>query len=61
MRIEFTDKTGTVKENFIQSLVLLYLPCESFAVDDCGENKLKITAGFENGDYFAKCRAYGCR
>ena len=53
MRIEFTDKTGTVKENFIQSLVLLYLPCESFAVDDCGENKLKITAGFENGDYFA--------
>ena len=33
--------------------MLLYLPCESFAVNDSGENKLKITAGFENGEYFA--------
>ncbi len=53
MIINFCDKTGTVKENFIQSLVLLYLPCESFSVNDTGENKLDITAGFENGEYFA--------
>ena len=53
MIIDFTDKTGSVKENFIQSLVLLYLPCESFSVTDSGENSLKITAYFENDTYFA--------
>ena len=53
MKINFTDKTGTVKENFIQSLVLLYLPCESFSVTDSGENSLTVTAYFENDTYFA--------
>lgn len=53
MIINFCDKTGTVKENFIQSLVLLYLPCESFSVNDSGENSLDIIAGLENDEYFA--------
>lgn len=54
MRIEFSDKTQTVKDNFIQSLVLLYLPCESFSIDDNGENRLKVEAFLENQEYHAK-------
>ena len=31
MRITFRDATGTVKINYLQSLILLYLPCETFS------------------------------
>lgn len=53
MIIDFTDGTGTVKENFIQSLALLYLPCESFSKDDNGDKRLYINAGLKDNEYFA--------
>ena len=49
MIINFNDKTGSVKENYIQSLVLLFLPCESFSRDDSGENRLDGSADLTDG------------
>lgn len=54
MLIDFVDKTNNVRENFLQSLVLLYLPCETFSKTDSGENKLTVRAYEENGTGFAE-------
>lgn len=54
MLIDFVDKTNNVRENFLQSLVLLYLPCETFSKTDSGENKLTVRAYEEKGKAFAQ-------
>ncbi len=53
MIIDFIDKTNSVRENFLQSLVLLYLPCETFSQSDSGENRLKVRADAQNGKFYA--------
>lgn len=53
MIIDFKDSTGTVKPNFVQSLALLYLPCESFSRDDNGDKRLDISAGVLGDECFA--------
>ncbi len=56
MIINFTDKTNSVKENFLQSLVLLFLPCETFSESDDGHNKLSGIAYEEDGTYVVDLR-----
>ena len=43
------DATGSIKENFLQSLVLLYLPCEGFSPKENGDRRLEVSADTDNG------------
>ena len=56
MIINFTDRTNSIKDNYLQSLVLLFLPCESFSESDDGSNKLSGVAYEEDGTYIVDIR-----
>lgn len=42
MRLVLKDATDTLKENYLQSLALLYLPCETFSPGDSDEKRLTV-------------------
>ncbi|MGN1122161.1 MAG: coproporphyrinogen dehydrogenase HemZ [Eubacteriales bacterium] len=56
MVICLQDLTGSVKENYLQSLVLLYLPCESFSPKENGEKRLDVRVHSDNGRCFVRVR-----
>ncbi len=51
MIIHLNDKTDSVKENYIQSLVLLYMPCETFSKEKDEGRHVYVDAYAEDGKY----------
>lgn len=49
MRLLLQDKTDSIKENYLQSLVLLYLPCETFSPKDDAEKTLCVSVDIQDG------------
>ncbi|MCR5353201.1 MAG: coproporphyrinogen dehydrogenase HemZ [Clostridiales bacterium] len=47
MIINFEDKTNSVNVNYLQSLVLMYLPCEKFALSDDDKSSLALNADYD--------------
>ena len=60
MIISLNDQTGAVNENFLQSLVLLYMPCESFSLSDKSGNTMEVAVSAENGICSAKIKISCC-
>ena len=57
MIIDFQDETHSVPLNFLQTLVLLYLPCEKFSVSqDDQNNRLKAVLTNRDGKWRAHVR-----
>ena len=50
MKLYINDSTNSAKSLYYQSLILLFLPCEKFGIDD-NENSLYVNAYFENGKH----------
>ncbi len=56
MIISINDQTGAVNDNFLQSLVLLYMPCESFSLSDKSGNTMEVAVSAESGICSAKIK-----
>lgn len=56
MIIRFEDKTDSVNVNYLQSLVLMYLPCEKFALTSDDGSELSVFSDFDEktGEYTVK-------
>ncbi|MBO4343209.1 MAG: coproporphyrinogen dehydrogenase HemZ [Clostridia bacterium] len=56
MIIRFEDKTGSVNINYLQSLVLMYLPCEKFAYASGDDKEFSVFADYDEnkGEYTVK-------
>ncbi len=46
MRLVLKDSTDTLKENYLQSLALLYLPCETFSPKDGDEKRMTVVVDY---------------
>lgn len=42
MKLSLQDETSSIKENYLQALALLYLPCETFSPRDTDEKSLAV-------------------
>ena len=54
MRLILKDTTGTIKENYLQSLALLYLPCETFSPTETEDKLLFVSVSAANGGLAAE-------
>lgn len=59
MKLYINDKTSSAKLLYYQSLILLFMPCEKFGIDDDSENELHVYAYAENSQnhVFVKLKA----
>lgn len=49
MRLILNDTTGSIKDNYLQSLVLLYLPCETFSPTENDDKALHVSVEAHEG------------
>lgn len=54
MRLILKDTTGTIKENYLQSLALLYLPCETFSPTEEEDKLLSVSVSVSDGGLTAE-------
>lgn len=54
MRLILKDTTDTIKENYLQSLALLYLPCETFSPTEEEEKLLSVSVNVSDGGLTAE-------
>lgn len=49
MRLILNDTTGSIKDNYLQSLLLLYLPCETFSPTENDDKALHVSVEAHEG------------